>query len=224
IIGREGRNIRAFEAATGVEVVVDDTPEAVLLSAFDPVRREVARLSMERLIQDGRIHPARIEEIVEKTQAEIEEEIVEAGERAVIELGLHGLHPELVRLVGRMKFRSSYGQNLLAHSMEVAQIASLMAAELDLDARKARRAGLLHDVGKVVEGQLESPHAIVGMELAQRYKEHPEVCNAIGAHHDEIEMTTPLSPIVQAADAISGSRPGARREGLENYVQRLQAL
>jgi ribonucrease Y len=224
IIGREGRNIRAFEAATGIEVVVDDTPEAVILSGFDPVRREVARLSMERLVQDGRIHPARIEEVVEKTRLEIEDEIIEAGERAVIELGLHGLDPELVRLVGRMKFRSSYGQNLLSHSMEVAQIASLMAAELDLDARKARRAGLLHDIGKVIEGELESPHAIVGMEYAQRYKEHPEVCNAIGAHHDEIEMTSPLSPLVQAADAISGARPGARREGLENYIQRLTAL
>jgi ribonucrease Y len=224
IIGREGRNIRAFEAATGIEVVVDDTPEAVLLSGFDPVRREVARLSMERLVLDGRIHPARIEEVVEKTRTEIEDEIVEVGESTVIELGLHGLHPELVRLVGRMKYRSSYGQNLLAHSIEVAQIASLMAAELGLDARKARRAGLLHDLGKVVEGELESPHAIVGMEWAQRYKEHPEVCNAIGAHHDEIEMTTPLSPLVQAADAISGARPGARREGLENYVQRLTAL
>ncbi len=224
IIGREGRNIRAFEAATGIEVVVDDTPEAVILSGFDPVRREVARISLERLIQDGRIHPARIEEIVEKTRSEIDDEIVEAGERAVIELGLHGLHPELIRLVGRMKFRSSYGQNLLSHSIEVAQIASIMAAELDLDARKARRAGLLHDLGKVIEGELESPHAIVGMEYAQRYKEHPDVCNAIGAHHDEIEMTTPISPLVQAADAISGARPGARREGLENYVQRLTAL
>ncbi len=224
IIGREGRNIRAFEAATGVEVVVDETPEAVLLSGFDPVRREVARLSMERLVQDGRIHPARIEEIVEKTRGEIEDEVVEAGEEAAIELGLHGLHAELVRLVGRMKYRFSYGQNLLAHSLEVAQLASLMAAELDLDPRKARRAGLLHDIGKVIDGELESPHAIVGMEVAQRHKEHPEVCNAIGAHHDEIEMTSPFAPLVQAADAISGARPGARREGLEHYVQRLRAL
>ena len=224
IIGREGRNIRAFEAATGVEVVVDDTPEAVLLSGFDPVRREIAKIAMQRLVQDGRIHPARIEEIVEKTREEIEEEVVEAGEQAVIELGLHGMHPELVRLIGRMKFRFSYGQNLLSHSIEVAKLASLMAAELDLDPRKARRAGILHDVGKVIEGELESPHAIVGMELAQRHKEHPEVCNAVGAHHDEIEMTTPLAPIVQAADAISGARPGARREGLENYIKRLKAL
>ncbi len=224
IIGREGRNIRAFEAATGVEVVVDDTPEAVLLSGFDPVRREVARISMERLLADGRIHPARIEEVVEKTLSEIEEEVVEAGEKAVIELGLVGVHAELVRLVGRMRYRFSYGQNLLAHSVEVAHIASLMAAELGLDAPKARRAGLLHDIGKVVEGELDSPHALVGMEWAQRYREHPEVVNAIGAHHDEVEMTTPLAPLVQAADAISGARPGARREGLENYVRRLREL
>lgn len=224
IIGREGRNIRAFEAATGIEVLVDDTPEAVILSGFDPVRREVARIALERLIQDGRIHPARIEEVVEKTRAEIEDEIVEAGARAVVDLGILGMHPELVRLLGRMKYRTSYGQNLLSHSMEVAQIASLMAAELELDTAKARRAGLLHDIGKVIEGELDSPHALVGMDYAARYNEHPEVCNAIGAHHDEIEMTTPLAALVQAADAISGSRPGARREGLENYIKRLADL
>ncbi len=224
IIGREGRNIRAFEAATGIEVVVDETPEAVLLSGFDPVRREIARLSMVRLVQDGRIHPTRIEEVVDKTRSEIEDEVVEAGEEAAIELGLHGLHAELIRFVGRMKYRFSYGQNLLAHSVEVAHLASLMAAELGLDPRKARRAGLLHDIGKVIDGELESPHAIVGMEIAQRHKEHPDVCNAIGAHHDEIEMATPLAPIVQAADAISGARPGARREGLDHYIQRIKAL
>ena len=224
VIGREGRNIRAFEAATGIEVIVDDTPEAVLVSGFDPVRREVARLSMERLVADGRIHPARIEEVVEKTRAEIEEEIVEAGERAALELELHGLHPELVRLVGKMKYRTSYGQNLLAHSIEVAKIASLMAAELGLDARKTRRAALLHDIGKVAEDDLESPHAIVGMELCRRYKEHPDVCNAVGAHHDEVAMATPIAPIVQAADAVSGARPGARRESLERYIERLQHL
>lgn len=224
VIGREGRNIRAFEAATGIEVIVDDTPEAVLVSGFDPVRREVARLSMEKLLADGRIHPTRIEEIVEKTRAEIEEEIVEAGEQAALELQLHGLHPELVRLVGRMKFRTSFGQNLLAHSMEVAKLASLMAAELGLDARKARRGGLLHDIGKVAEEDFESPHAIVGMELCRRYKEHPDVCNAVGAHHDEVAMATPIAPIVQSADAVSGARPGARRESLERYVERLQHL
>lgn len=224
IIGREGRNIRAFEAATGIEVIVDDTPEAVILSGFDPVRREIARLSLLKLIQDGRIHPTRIEEVVEKVTKEIEEEIIETGERTTIELGLQGLHPELIKLVGRMRYRSSYGQNLLAHSIEVAKISSLMAAELGLDAKKARRAGLLHDIGKVVEGDLESPHAIVGMELTKKYKEHPEVCNAVGAHHDEIEMTSPISPIVQAADAISGARPGARREALESYIKRLEKL
>lgn len=224
IIGREGRNIRAFEAATGVEVIVDDTPEAVILSGFDPVRREIARLSLETLIEDGRIHPARVEEVVEKVSAELEDEIMETGERTVIDLNLHGLHPELVRLVGRMRYRSSYGQNLLAHSVEVAKLASIMAAELNLDSTKARRAGLLHDIGKVVEGDLESPHAVVGMELCRKYGEHAEVCNAVGAHHDEIEMTTPLSPLVQSADAISGARPGARREALESYIKRLEDL
>ncbi|MGA7305359.1 MAG: ribonuclease Y [Rhodothermales bacterium] len=224
IIGREGRNIRAFEAATGVEVIVDDTPEAVILSGFDPVRREIARLSLIKLIQDGRIHPARVEEVVAKVQAELEDEIVETGERTMIDLGLHGLDPELVRLVGRMRYRSSYGQNLLSHSIEVAKLASIMAAELKLDAGRARRAGLLHDIGKVVEGDLESPHAIVGMELCRRHGEHEEVCNAVGAHHDETEMTTPLAPIVQAADSISGARPGARREALESYIKRLENL
>ena len=224
VIGREGRNIRAFEAATGVEVVVDDTPDAVLVSAFEPVRREVARISMEKLLEDGRIHPARIEEVVEKTRAEIEEEIVATGEGVALELELHGLHPELVRAVGRMKYRASYGQNLLAHSVEVAKLASVMAAELGLDARKARRAGLLHDIGKVTEEPLEQPHAIAGMEIAMRYKEHPDVSNAIGAHHDEVAMSSLIAPIVQAADAASGARPGARREALERYVQRLHAL
>ncbi|MEL6613129.1 MAG: ribonuclease Y [Bacteroidota bacterium] len=224
IIGREGRNIRAFEAATGVEVIVDDTPEAVLLSAFDPVRREVARLSMVELLQDGRIHPGRIEEVVEQKQVELDEEIVLAGEEAALDLELPGLHPELVRLVGRMRYRASYGQNLLMHSKETARLASLMASELGLDARKARRAGLLHDIGKVVEEDLEKPHALAGAELARRYGEHPDVVNAIGAHHDEIEMTTLIAPLVQAADAVSGARPGARREALENYVQRLKNL
>ena len=224
VIGREGRNIRAFEAATGVEVIVDDTPDAVLVSGFDPVRREVARLSLVRLLDDGRIHPARIEEIVAETQAEIDAEIVATGEQTALELQLHGIHPELVRLVGRMKYRASYGQNLLSHSVEVAKLAGLMAAELGLDARKARRAGLLHDVGKVIEGDLEQPHAIEGMELARRFKEHPDVANAIGAHHDEVAMATPIAPLVQAADAVSGARPGARRESIERYVQRLKAL
>jgi ribonucrease Y len=224
IIGREGRNIRAFEAATGIEVIVDDTPEAVILSGFDPVRREVARLSLMKLVQDGRIHPARIEEIVEKVRDDIEEEIVETGERTIIDLNLHGLHPELVRLVGRMRYRSSYGQNLLAHSMETARIASLLSAELHLDAAMARRAGLLHDIGKVVEDEIESPHAIVGMELCRKFKEHADVCNAVGAHHDEIEMKSLIAPIVQAADAISGARPGARREALEAYIKRLEKL
>ncbi len=224
IIGREGRNIRAFEAATGIEVIVDDTPEAVILSGFDPVRREVARIALNNLIQDGRIHPARIEEVVEKVRAELEEAIIETGERTLIDLGLHGLHPELVRMIGRMRYRTSYGQNLLSHSIEVAKLSSLMAAELDLDPRQARRAGLLHDIGKVIEGDLESPHAIVGMELCRKYKESAQVCNAVGAHHDEIEMTCEIAPIIQASDAISGARPGARREALESYIKRLQNL
>ncbi len=224
VIGREGRNIRAFEAATGVEVVVDDTPDAVLVSAFEPVRREIARLSMEKLLADGRIHPARIEEVVEKTRAEIEEEIIASGEQTALDLEIHGLHPELIRMIGRMRYRASYGQNLLAHSIEVAKLASVMASELGLDARKARRAGLLHDIGKVTEEPLESPHAIAGMEMTMRYKEHPDVSNAVGAHHDEVPMSSLIAPLVQAADAASGARPGARREALERYVQRLQHL
>ena len=224
VIGREGRNIRAFEAATGIEVIVDDTPDAVLVSGFDPVRREIARVALTRLLADGRIHPARIEEIVEATRAEVEEDVVMTGEQAALELQIHGLHPELVRMVGRMKYRTSFGQNLLAHSVEVAKLAALMAAELDLDARKAKRAGLLHDIGKVAEENLEQPHAIVGMELCRRYKEHPDVCNAVGAHHDEVPMAAMIAPLVQAADASSGARPGARRESLERYVQRLKAL
>lgn len=224
IIGREGRNIRALEAATGVEIIVDDTPEAIIISGFDPVRREVARLSLHRLVQDGRIHPARIEEIVAKTSKNIEDEIVEIGERTVIDLGIHGLHPELVKMVGRMRFRSSYGQNLLQHSREVANLCAIMATELGLNVKQAKRAGLLHDIGKVWPEELEKPHAIVGMELAQKYKEHPIVCNAIGAHHDEIEMTNIISPIVQACDAISGARPGARREVMEQYIRRLKEL
>ena len=224
IIGREGRNIRALEAATGVEIIVDDTPEAIIISGFDPVRREIARLSLHRLVQDGRIHPARIEEIVTKTSKNIEDEIIEIGERTVIDLGIHGLHPELVRMVGRMRFRSSYGQNLLQHSREVANLCAIMAAELGLNVKQAKRAGLLHDIGKVWPEELEKPHAIVGMELAQKYKEHPSICNAIGAHHDEIEMTSIISPIVQACDAISGARPGARREVMEQYIKRLKDL
>ncbi len=224
IIGREGRNIRAFEAETGIEVIVDDTPEAVILSGFDPVRREIARLSLIKLVQDGRIHPARIEEIVAKVRDEVEEEVIETGERTVIDLNLHGLHPELVRFIGRMRYRTSYGQNLLGHSIETAHIASLIAAELGLDAARARRAGLLHDIGKVVEEDIESPHAIVGMELCRKYREDADVCNAVGAHHDEIEMTSFIAPIVQAADAISGARPGARREALEAYIRRLEKL
>jgi ribonuclease Y len=224
VIGREGRNIRALEAATGVEFIVDDTPEAIIISGFDPVRREIARLSLHRLVQDGRIHPARIEEIVAKTSKNIEDEIVEIGERTVIDLGIHGLHPELVKMVGRMRFRSSYGQNLLQHSREVANLCAIMATELGLNVKQAKRAGLLHDIGKVWPEELEKPHAIVGMELAMKYKEQPVVCNAIGAHHDEIEMTGIISPIVQACDAISGARPGARREVMEQYIKRLRDL
>ncbi|MFO7934099.1 MAG: ribonuclease Y [Bacteroidales bacterium] len=224
IIGREGRNIRALEAATGVEVIVDDTPEAIILSAFDPVRREVARLSLHQLVTDGRIHPARIEEIVTKTSRQIEEEIIEVGKRTAIDLGIHGLHPELIRMVGRMKYRSSYGQNLLQHSREVANLSAIMAAELGLNAKLARRAGLLHDIGKVPDDEPEIPHALFGMKLAEKYKEKPEICNAIGSHHDEIEMTTLLAPIVQVCDAISGARPGARREVVESYIKRLKEL
>ncbi|KYG84725.1 ribonuclease Y [Roseivirga seohaensis] len=224
IIGREGRNIRALEAATGVEIIVDDTPEAIIISGFDPVRREVARLSLHRLVTDGRIHPARIEEVVTKTTQNIEEEIVEIGERTVIDLGIHGLHPELIKLVGRMRFRSSYGQNLLQHSREVARLCATMASELGLNAKRAKRAGLLHDIGKVWPEEPEIPHALLGMELAQKYKEHPEICNAIGAHHDEIEMTSMISPLIQACDAISGARPGARREVMESYIKRLKDL
>jgi len=224
VIGREGRNIRALEAATGVEIIVDDTPEAIIISGFDPVRREIARLSLHRLVQDGRIHPARIEEIVAKTTKNIDDEIVEIGERTVIDLGIHGLHPELVKMVGCMRFRSSYGQNLLQHSREVANLCAIMATELGLNVKQAKRAGLLHDIGKVWPEELEKPHAIVGMELAQKYKEHPVICNAIGAHHDEIEMTNIISPIVQSCDAISGARPGARREVMEQYIKRLKEL
>jgi ribonuclease Y len=224
IIGREGRNIRALEAATGVEIVVDDTPEAIIISGFDPIRREIARLSLHRLVQDGRIHPARIEEVVAKTEKNIEEEIIEIGERTCIDLGIHGLHPELIRMVGRMRYRSSYGQNLLQHSREVAKLCATMAAEMGLNAKLAKRAGLLHDIGKVWHEEQELPHAILGMELAKRYKEHPEICNAIGAHHDEIEMTTMISPIIQACDAISGARPGARREVMDSYIKRLKDL
>lgn len=224
IIGREGRNIRALEAATGVEIIVDDTPEAIILSCFDSVRREVARLSLHKLVTDGRIHPARIEEVVKKTAKQINEEIVEVGKRAVIDLGIHGLHPELIKAVGRMRYRSSYGQNLLQHSREVAKLCGVMAAELGLNAKLAKRAGLLHDIGKVPENETEVPHAILGMQWAEKFGEKPDVCNAIGAHHDEIEMTNLLSPIVQVCDAISGARPGARRQVLDSYIQRLKDL
>lgn len=224
IIGREGRNIRAIEAATGVEIVVDDTPEAIILSCFDPVRREIARLSLHKLVSDGRIHPARIEEVCAKTKKQIEEEIFEVGKRTTIDLGVHGLHPELVRMVGRMKYRSSYGQNLLQHSREVANLCGIMAAELGLNPKIAKRAGLLHDIGKVPSEESELPHAILGMKMAEKYGEKPEVCNAIGAHHDEIEMTSLISPIIQVCDGISGARPGARRQIAESYMQRLKDL
>jgi ribonuclease Y len=224
IIGREGRNIRALEAATGVEIIVDDTPEAIIISGFDPVRREIARLSLQKLVSDGRIHPARIEEIVNKTAKAMDEEIIEIGERTAIDLGIHGLHPELIKMIGRMRYRSSYGQNLLQHSREVAKLCATMAAELGLNAKLAKRAGLLHDIGKVWHEEPDLPHAILGMQLAQKYKEHPDVCNAIGAHHDEIEMTATISPLIQACDAISGSRPGARREMMESYIKRLKEL
>lgn len=224
IIGREGRNIRALEAATGIEIIVDDTPEAIVLSGFDPVRREIARLALHQLVNDGRIHPARIEEVVAKVRRQIEEEIIETGKRTAIDLGIHGLHPELVRLVGKMKYRSSYGQNLLQHSRETANLCAVMASELGLNPKKARRAGLLHDIGKVPDEEPELPHALLGMKLAEKYKEKPDVCNAIGAHHDEIEMTSLLAPIVQVCDAISGARPGARREMVEAYIKRLNDL
>jgi ribonuclease Y len=224
IIGREGRNIRALEAATGVEIIVDDTPEAIILSAFDPVRREVARLALHQLVTDGRIHPARIEEVVNKLQKQVEEEVVEVGKRTAIDLGIQGLHPELIRIIGKMKYRSSYGQNLLQHSREVANLSAIMASELGLNTKLAKRAGLLHDIGKVPADEPELPHAVLGMKLAERYKEKPDVCNAIGAHHEEMEMTTLIAPIVQVCDAISGARPGARREVVEAYIKRLKEL
>jgi ribonuclease Y len=224
VIGREGRNIRALEAATGVEIIVDDTPEAIILSGFDPVRRELARLALHQLVTDGRIHPARIEEVVTKVKRQLEDEIIETGKRTCIDLGIHGLAPELLRMVGRMKYRSSYGQNLLQHSREVANLCAIMAAELGLNVKLAKRAGLLHDIGKVPDDEPELPHAILGMKLAEKHKENPEVCNAIGAHHDEIEMTSIISPIIQVCDAISGARPGARREVVEQYIKRLKDL
>ena len=224
IIGREGRNIRALEAATGIEIIVDDTPEAIILSGFDPVRREIARLALHQLVTDGRIHPARIEEVVAKVKKQIEEEIVEVGKRTTIDLGIHGLHPELIRLIGKMKYRSSYGQNLLQHARETANLAGIMAAELGLNPKAARRAGLLHDIGKVPDDEPELPHAIIGMKLAEKYKEKPDVCNAIGAHHDEVEMSSLIAPIIQVCDAISGARPGARREVVESYIKRLKEM
>ncbi|GHT67335.1 ribonuclease Y [Bacteroidia bacterium] len=224
IIGREGRNIRALEAATGIEIIVDDTPEAIVLSGFDPVRREIARLALHQLVQDGRIHPARIEEVVNKVRKQIEDEIIETGKRTTIDMGIHGLHPELIRMIGRMKYRSSYGQNLLQHSRETANLCAVMAAELGLNPKKAKRAGLLHDIGKVPDDEPELPHAILGMKLAEKYKEKPDIVNAIGAHHDETEMTSLLAPIVQVCDAISGARPGARREIVEAYIKRLNDL
>lgn len=224
IIGREGRNIRALEAATGVEIVVDDTPEAIVLSAFDPVRREVARLALHQLVTDGRIHPARIEEVVAKVRKQVEDEIIETGKRTTIDLGIHGLHPELIRIIGKMKYRSSYGQNLLQHARETANLCAVMASELGLNPKKAKRAGLLHDIGKVPDEEPELPHALLGMKLAEKYKEKPDICNAIGAHHDEVEMTSLLAPIVQVCDAISGARPGARREIVEAYIKRLNDL
>jgi ribonucrease Y len=224
IIGREGRNIRAIEAATGVEIIVDDTPEAIILSCFDPVRREIARLALHKLVTDGRIHPARIEEVVAKTTKQIEDEIIEVGKRTVIDLGIHGLHPELIKVVGRMKYRSSYGQNLLQHSREVSKLCGIMAAELGLNVKLAKRAGLLHDIGKVPDAESDLPHALLGMQWAEKYGEKEEVCNAIGAHHDEIEMKSLLSPIIQVCDAISGARPGARRQVLDSYIQRLKDL
>jgi ribonuclease Y len=224
IIGREGRNIRALEAATGVEIIVDDTPEAIVLSAFDPVRREIARLALHQLVTDGRNHPARIEEVVNKVKKQIEDEIIETGKRTTIDLGVHGLHPELIRLIGKMKYRSSYGQNLLQHSRETANLCAIMAAELGLNPKRTKRAGLLHDIGKVPDDEPELPHAILGMKLAEKYKEKTDICNAIGAHHDEIEMDSLLAPIVQACDSISGARPGARREAVEAYIKRLNDL
>ncbi|MBP1639138.1 MAG: rny [Bacteroidetes bacterium] len=224
IIGREGRNIRALEAATGVEIIVDDTPEAIVLSAFDPVRREIARLALHQLVSDGRIHPARIEEVVTKVKKQVEEEIIETGKRTTIDLGIHGLHPELIRMIGKMKYRSSYGQNLLQHARETANLCSVMAAELGLNPKKAKRAGLLHDIGKVPDDEPELPHALLGMKLAEQYKEKPDICNAIGSHHEETEMTSLLAPIVQVCDAISGARPGARREIVEAYIKRLNDL